>query len=226
MKNKTIIFKNEYKKAFEEKYKEEMKKKLNNINTLIENKMKDNIEKLKKEYERRYKEKEENRENKFKEMSQIVMKSALVKKEENIDISVCNTVHQGIKCEKCLKNPIVGYRYKCSICPNYNLCEQCKENNSVNVQHVHDFIKLRKSGVNNKNIYKDNEYSYQCEQNKLLSTYIYEGTDNGKMQLILRNNGKKAWPLGSKLIYDNESMIDGNVIILKPQNPGILKVMK
>ena len=66
-----------------------MKKELNNINILIENKMKDNIEKLKKEYERRYKEKEENIENKFNEMSQMLMKLVQEKKEEKINMSFC-----------------------------------------------------------------------------------------------------------------------------------------
>ena len=41
-------------------------------------------------------------------MSQIIMKSTFEKKdEEKINISFCNTVHQGIKCEQCFKIPIV-----------------------------------------------------------------------------------------------------------------------
>ena len=228
-----------------------MKNELNKINTLIKSKMEDNAQKLKKEYEKRYKEKENNIENKFNEMSQIIMKSALEKKDEGkINMSFCTTVHKGYKCEHCLKNPIVGYRYKCSICPNYNLCEKCEENNSKNGKHPHDFVKLRKSQINkdneinnnninnmknnnNFNIIKDDEedyqlmgddkkkeYSFQIEQNILLSAYIYEGTDNAKIQLVLRNNGEKAWPRETKLIYDNESVITGNEIILKPQKPG------
>ena len=105
--------------------------------------MEDNAQKLKREYERRYKEKEDNIENKFNEISQIIMKWTFEKKdEEKINISFCNTIHQGIKCEQCFKIPIVGYRYKCSVLQNYNLCEKCEENNSINGHHRHNFIKL------------------------------------------------------------------------------------
>ena len=33
--------------------------------------------------------------------------------------------HDGIKCEKCFDEPIKGYRYKCTVCNDYNLCEKC-----------------------------------------------------------------------------------------------------
>ena len=39
--------------------------------------------------------------------------------------------------------------------------------------------------------------------------------------MVLRNNGEKAWPKGgTKLIYDKKSVVSGDDIILKPQNPG------
>ena len=60
--------------------------------------------------------------------------------------------HQGIRCELCLKKHIVGYRYKFSVCPKYNLCELCEEKNSAIVKILHVFIKLRKNQTN-----KDNE---------------------------------------------------------------------
>ena len=68
---------------------------------------------------------------------------------------------------------------------------------------------------------KQNEYSYQCVQNLLLSAYIYEGTDQAHIQLVLRNNGEKAWAKGgTKLIYDKKSVVSGDDIIFKPLNPG------
>jgi len=60
-----------------------------------------------------------------------------------------NYIHIGIKCEKCLEEPIIGYRYKCSVCNNYNLCKKCKEKNSFLEYHSHYFIKIKKEYNNN-----------------------------------------------------------------------------
>jgi len=35
------------------------------------------------------------------------------------------TVHHGVTCDGCSTYPIVGNRYKCSVCPDYDLCESC-----------------------------------------------------------------------------------------------------
>ena len=62
---------------------------------------------------------------------------------QNCDLSLCKTVHHGIKCFDCFREPIIGYRYKCSICYNYNLCEKCEEKNGMTRRHPHYFIKIR-----------------------------------------------------------------------------------
>ena len=69
------------------------------------------------------------------QMSSLVKSNILQKKNNS-----CKTVHSNIKCQQCSKNPIIGYRYKCSVCPDYNLCEECEEKN---VNHPHNFIKIR-----------------------------------------------------------------------------------
>lgn len=33
--------------------------------------------------------------------------------------------HYGVACDGCQQSPIVGKRYKCTSCPNYDLCEAC-----------------------------------------------------------------------------------------------------
>ena len=64
---------------------------------------------------------------------------------ENKNVSYKNnTIHHGIKCNQCFQEPIIGYRYKCCECPNFNLCEKCEENNSKEEEHIHDFIKMKK----------------------------------------------------------------------------------
>ena len=33
--------------------------------------------------------------------------------------------HYGVACDYCNQGPIVGSRYKCGNCPNYDVCSQC-----------------------------------------------------------------------------------------------------
>ena len=60
----------------------------------------------------------------------------------NLDnFSKVKTIHYGIMCDKCKASPIIGIRYKCSVCKEYDLCEQCELNKDQ--FHKHNFIKIR-----------------------------------------------------------------------------------
>lgn len=48
-------------------------------------------------------------------------------------------VHQGYTCDGCQVHPIVGTRYKCSVRPDYDLCEKCE----ATVEAPHPLIKIR-----------------------------------------------------------------------------------
>jgi hypothetical protein len=50
-------------------------------------------------------------------------------------------VHTNITCDGCQVKPIVGNRYKCTICPDYDLCEKCERTGSHPVDHV--LIKMK-----------------------------------------------------------------------------------
>ena len=52
-------------------------------------------------------------------------------------------VHFGFICDGCGMKPIVGKRYKCKGCHNFDYCEQCFEKNK-NI-HKHEFQVLEKS---------------------------------------------------------------------------------
>jgi len=52
--------------------------------------------------------------------------------------SLQSNVHEDVQCEACKINPIVGIRFKCSICPDYNLCEVCE----IVEDHDHFLLKL------------------------------------------------------------------------------------
>ncbi|PVV05387.1 hypothetical protein BB560_000110 [Smittium megazygosporum] len=49
-------------------------------------------------------------------------------------------VHSGVACDQCQESPIKGVRYKCTQCPNFDLCEFCE---SRNVHSEHVFLKIK-----------------------------------------------------------------------------------
>jgi len=44
-------------------------------------------------------------------------------------------VHQGVTCDGCEQSPITGVRFKCKICPDYDLCSACEEKNVHPADH-------------------------------------------------------------------------------------------
>ena len=48
--------------------------------------------------------------------------------------------HKGITCDGCGISPIVGSRYKCAVCQNFDFCEICEE--KLSSEHQHPFIKI------------------------------------------------------------------------------------
>ncbi len=52
-------------------------------------------------------------------------------------------VHRNVRCENCGLDPLVGYRYMCTICDDYNLCENCEEVSG----HNHPFVKIYYSSL-------------------------------------------------------------------------------
>lgn len=58
-----------------------------------------------------------------------------------------NTIHSGISCDVCFKQNIVGNRYKCFFCKDFDLCKECEKiketlpNNGAHTKN-HSFIKI------------------------------------------------------------------------------------
>jgi len=47
-------------------------------------------------------------------------------------------VHNHVACDGCNMEPIVGVRYKCSVCKNFDFCAMCEERRG----HEHPFLKI------------------------------------------------------------------------------------
>jgi len=56
-------------------------------------------------------------------------------------------VHLGVTCDGCNTSPITGVRYKCSVCPDYDLCEACEAKGAAVHPAHHALIKIRRSRV-------------------------------------------------------------------------------
>jgi hypothetical protein len=48
--------------------------------------------------------------------------------------------HEAVECDACEVNPIKGVRFKCSVCPDYDLCEGCE---AKGVHPEHPMLKIR-----------------------------------------------------------------------------------
>ena len=99
-------------------------------------------------------------------------------------------LHNGIKCERCQKLPIMGHRYKCPKCFNYNLCEECEQLNSEIEFHPHNnfmLIRIPEGAPLNTG------YSYDCLTGNLEIHQKY-GIDNFSVKLELLNSGNQKWP--------------------------------
>ena len=56
-----------------------------------------------------------------------------------VNNSLKNVNHPGIVCDGC-GNPIIGVRYKCTICPDFDYCEKCEEKDKG--EHGHPLLKI------------------------------------------------------------------------------------
>lgn len=48
-------------------------------------------------------------------------------------------VHEGVRCDGCQMKPIIGARYKCAICHDFDFCSKCEDK----AEHAHPFLKIR-----------------------------------------------------------------------------------
>ena len=83
------------------------------------------------------------------EFSPEVIESAKIEQENPFQINNNNNqnngnsnavVHKGITCDGCGIKPIVGVRYKCAQCEDFDLCAVCEEKDT---NHRHIFLKIK-----------------------------------------------------------------------------------
>jgi len=147
------------------------------------------------------------------------LKSINIAEKPLFQMDCISTIHKDITCEGCKLNPIIGIRYKCSECKNFNYCEACEEINNKN--HVHPFIKMRNleekhqieneflirntsslNIINAENKNNNNNLKFPHLSSKCISNNVFEieqGTNEFVYQINLHNDGNINWPSPSTL---------------------------
>ena len=162
--------------------------------------------------------------------SEIILNNYLMKLEEfenkrkndfskiinnsQICLDVNATIHDGIKCNNCSQKPIIGERYQCSKCENYNLCKKCEEENSTTLKHKHNFIKIRYIIEDNKKrddkkdgfVSTEKKYSFKIEDKKDLYL-LYNGTKTYQINFKIRNDSEFEYPDNTIIKVSDKSKI-------------------
>jgi len=157
-------------------------------------------------------------------------------------------IHTGITCDSCKMAPIVGIRYKCANCDDFDVCSACEAKNVHNNDHV--FIKLTQPVVRPwrssllPNVYvapsqvrtpnlpakKVSQQGFgqfvQYLARFVTDVTIPDGTEitaNQKFTKIwrMRNEGTTDWPLFTKLLPTGGDRLGGPDEISVPSiSPG------
>lgn len=83
-------------------------------------------------------------------------------------------VHVGVECDACGVKPIVGDRYKCYVCDDYDLCSNCEKEDSHGIEHP--FLKFKNSF---QNIYVGSKPSRCNQRDSIRSSSTSSASTNG-----------------------------------------------
>ena len=185
--------------------------------------------------------KELTEEEKIKKSLRLMVRSKLKNLEKNIISELCNDiknsqlipnqninssiVHKGIKCNQCGKNNITGIRYKCSTCPNYNLCEDCEEDSTHDEDHI--FVKIREPVSTEKQLEEKITQSKIKINNKdfTVEPKVIKIKQSDYINLVpvtLTNNGDSTWKKGTvfKCIKEKSNLLVEDLDIKEEVKPG------
>ena len=65
----------------------------------------------------------------------------IISKDKEISIYEMKEIHYNIKCDGCQMKPLIGIRYKCEECQDFDYCESCYEKNKESHGHTFKIIK-------------------------------------------------------------------------------------
>ena len=86
--------------------------------------------------EKCYKEKKINHGHSFQPIKKEIIPEIKLKSLNKID----KHIHMNVTCDGCGVHPLVGVRYKCAVCPNFDFCENCEKKEAL--KHGHPLVRL------------------------------------------------------------------------------------
>jgi len=137
-------------------------------------------------------------------------------------------VHENVKCDGC-GGQVIGIRYKCSVCPDYDLCENCEQKGGIH-DPSHVFLKIMKpvhvpyargcpysrfGKFGGRGCHQNSQKS-RCFARFVADVTVHDGTLVSPGQQFvkiwrLRNDGPTTWPENVQLCHiggDKLSTVD------------------
>ena len=181
-------------------------------NNFEESKIEEPDEKMKREIKEIVNNKMKNLEENITQDIFQSIKTQLSKNEQNIlNEKNSNKIIHIYKCNNCGKENIEGIRYKCTNCPDYNLCEKCESNSEHIPSHI--LLKIRRP-IQDKNLnykiknftYKNSVFNYSINEKTFIFSFSDKENDNLVRQISLTNSGFEEWQSGNvfKCLPDSE----------------------
>lgn len=120
-------------------------------------------------------------------------------------------VHRNIICDGCGTQPVVGVRWKCSVCNDYDLCDECESKGHHDARHrtTHPMMKLKQ--VWHKTAHRAPKQQPKGHRAKFIRDVNFEdGTTVGPRESLVKqwefkNVGDAPWPAGSKIVLTRDT---------------------
>jgi len=161
--------------------------------------------------------------------------------QNNSEAASGSDVHLSVTCDGCGQSPIIGVRYKCANCGNFDLCSACEAKGVHDKDHV--FVKIPRPTSHHwfrpilPNVY-DNEHKVfrrtPCRWARansqgfvpLLARFVadvtipdgYDMPPNTNFTKVwkLRNEGTTSWPEGCRLVFTDGERMKANMETIVP----------
>ena len=136
--------------------------------------------------------------------------------------------HDNTTCTLCKATPIIGVRYKCTVCPSTNLCELCE----ATTVHPHGLLKLRvpENRVEPPSLFRllrgDTGPKMQLIGKQWDESVAVPGGCQLLLSWLVRNPGKDVWPEGTRVVHVRGGLFApaSEVPLIPPESEGEVAV--